>query len=177
MKDSDHGPPVPPEGVTEEQAHENVEGVCKIGLFADHTHEHSGWRRWSQLAWYGLVIVLAVWGFFDLQEQHDQVEELAESNKQILVTMAMSNEANCKTRNEQLKRAAASAAASGKFLEDVGKKLAVDGNPETAKFVEEEIEKRQAATASTQPPAVIDCTQFRRSVNGEIPAPTTTTTR
>jgi uncharacterized protein HemX len=175
----EHGPPVPPEGTAEEEVQA---GVCQIGLVHNHTHEHTGWKRWAPLAWYALIIVLGVWGFFVVdataEEAHEataQAQALAESNKQILENQAVTSEANCMTRNEQLKRAAASAAASQKFLEDVGKKLAIDGNPETAKFVEDEIKKRRVAAASTQPPAAIDCTQFRRAL-GLPPAPTTTTT-
>jgi hypothetical protein len=124
-----------------------------------------GLTKFKRLVLIGLTLALV--GVFvaliGMRVQSNKVERLAEVNRQILIEMAISNEANCKIRSEQLKRAATSGAASRKFLEDVGRKLAADGNPQTAKFVAEEVKRR----APIQPPAVVDCSKFRKTLDGK----------
>jgi hypothetical protein len=111
--------------------------------------------RWTPTI--GYVLLALVLGFLIFRGEQvarrDNARIIALTNNAIT-----QSESNCRIRDQQLRQAAASSAIGRKFIADMGKALATDGDARTAKFIADALRGIPPVPA---PPAKVNC-DFRQ---------------
>jgi hypothetical protein len=106
--------------------------------------------RWRTTLGYGLFAVVMIFAIVRVESvSHANDQHIAETTRAIVAQ----TEANCRARDAQLRQAASSNAGGRKFILDLGKKLAEDGEMAASRFIRSELRK----TKPIKPPPPANC--------------------